>query len=100
MSLSLIIFLLAVFGVVAIIILRFYEFHFERLLISKDLRMNIERRMITFYKEFIHVVIYLSRKFKNFMVNLPSTTAHLMHFYWRKLSKKVDKFFMNMRNKK
>lgn len=100
MNISLIILVLAVIAVLVIFGVRFYEFNSGKLVISRGIRSRIEKRVTDFYKKMVHQVTGLSYKSKVFLKELPTILAHIMHYYWRRFSKKVDQFFLKIRNKK
>ena len=100
MNISLIIFLLAVIAVLAIFGVRFYEFNSGKLVVPKGLRSRIEKKVTDFYKKIVHQVTGFSYKSKVFLKDLPTVLAHIMHYYWRIFSKKVDQFFLKIRKKK
>jgi hypothetical protein len=100
MNLSLIILVLAVIAALSIFGIRFYEFHSGRLLLSREKRIKLESKVTSFYKRTVEKFSNFSHHTKIFFKELPITTAHIMHFYWRKFSKKVDEFFLKIRHKK
>jgi len=95
-----IIFILAVSAIVLFIVFRLYEFGAGTLVVSKDLRLSIEKRVVIFYKKMILTIFEAFKAVKLFLKELPRTLAHITHFYWRKFSKRVDDFLLKMRHKK
>ena len=67
---------------------------------NRERRQKIEKKVTDFYKSIIDRVVGYSHKTKVFLKGLPTLTAHISHFYWRKFSKKVDQFFLRIRHKK
>ena len=100
MNLSIIILLLALLAALSMFGIRMYEFHTGKLLLSRERRVKIEKRVTDFYKRLANWVINFFQKAGIFFRELPRITAHIMHFYWRKFSKKVDNFFLRIRHKK
>jgi hypothetical protein len=100
MNLSLIILGLALLAVFSVFGIRFYEFHTGKLFMCREKRHKIEEKVTDFYKHRIDWILKFSNQTKIFFKNLPTLTAHISHFYWRKFSKKVDQFFLRIRHKK
>jgi len=100
MNLSLIILICAIIAGLSIFGIRFYEFHSGKLFLSREKRMKIEYKVVTFYQSVMALIHIILHNTKIFFKELPTITAHIMHFYWRKFSKKVDEFFLKIRHKK
>ena len=100
MSTSLIIFILAVLAIVLFVGFRLYEFGAGTLVVSKNLRLSIERKVVAFYRKMILWFVDAFKATKLFLKELPRTLAHITHYYWRKFSKRVDDFLLRMRHKK
>lgn len=100
MNLSIIILLLALLAALSVFGIRMYEFHTGKLLLSREKRQKIERRVTEFYGKIVIGITNFSQKTKVFFKELPTVVVHTLHFYWRKFSKKVDQFFLRIRHKK
>ncbi len=100
MNLALIILLLSIISVLVIFGVRLYEFHSGKLLVPHGIRSAIEKKVTDFYKRIVNKTINFIQKTRVFLKEFPTIMAHIMHFYWRKFSKRVDQFFLKLRNKK
>ena len=100
MNLSIIILLLALLAAISVFGVRLYEFHTGKLLLSREKRIKIEHTVTDFYRKSVNRVVSFSNKTRTFLTQLPNIIVHTSHFYWRKLSKKVDDFFLRIRHKK
>ena len=92
--------MLALLAALSVFGIRMYEFHTGKLLLSRERRQIIEKKVTDFYKKIVDWVINFSHKTKILLKELPTIIVHTTHFYWRKLSKKVDNFFLRIRHKK
>jgi hypothetical protein len=99
MNLSLIILSLAIITFFSIIGFRFYELHTGKFLLSKELRLKIENKLIYFYQNLFNWMTNFFHQTQIFLKDLPTIITHTSHFLWRKFSKKVDNFFLKIRRK-
>lgn len=100
MNLSIVILLLALLAALSLFGVRMYEFHTGKLLLSRERRVKIEIKVTGIYQKIVNQVIFLSHQTKIFFKELPTIIVHTSHFFWRKFSRKVDQFFLRIRNKK